>query len=150
MYELIQGIGGGLNGHVGKDSGGIERFTGGLGYGVKNELGGAILDFATMYDLILTNTWFKKKESHLIPFKSGTNVRQINFIISRKGDSRYCKDCKVISGQSVTTQHRLVVLDICIRRWSRRDIRKRNPWIKWWGLKREKQDVFTDKMIKFR
>ena len=41
-----------------------------------------------------------------------------------------------------------MILDICIRRWRRRDIRQRNPKIKWWGLKGEKQDVFKDKMIK--
>jgi hypothetical protein len=68
MDEIILGvpnkekifIGGDLNGHVGKDSGGFERVH---GYGVRNELGDTILDFATVYDLILTNTWFKKRES---------------------------------------------------------------------------------------
>ena len=73
---------------------------------------------------------FKKRESHLITFKSGTYVSQIGFIITRKVDSRCYKDCKEILGESVTTQHRLVVLDICIRRW-RRCIRQQNRKIKW-------------------
>ena len=30
--------------------------------GVRIESGDAILDFVTMYDLILTNIWFKKME----------------------------------------------------------------------------------------
>ena len=38
-------------------------------------------------------------------------------------DSRCCKDCKVISRERErereTTQHRVVVLDIYIRRWRR-------------------------------
>ena len=31
-----------------------------------------------------------------------------------KVDSRCCKVCKVILGENVATQHRVVVLDICI------------------------------------
>lgn len=50
-------IGGDLNGRVGKNSGGIQtsRVHGGHGYGVRNELRDAKLDFATTYDLILRN-----------------------------------------------------------------------------------------------
>ena len=88
----------------------------------------------TPHDLILSNTWFKKRESHLITFKSGTNVSLIDFILTRKVDSRCCKDCKMILGVSITTQHRVVVRAICIRRWIRRDIRQRNPRIMWWNL----------------
>ena len=39
-------------------------------------------------------------------------------------DSRCCKDCKVIPEESVTTQHRVVVLDICIKRWKEEILNK--------------------------
>lgn len=39
---------------------GFERVHGGQGYGVMNESRDSILDFAITYDLISTNTWFKK------------------------------------------------------------------------------------------
>ena len=100
-----------------------------------------------MHDLILTNTWFKIRESHLITLKNGIHVSQTDLILTRKVNSRCCIDCKVIPGESVTTQCRLDQLDICIRRWRRRDIRQRNSRITWWDLKGEKQDVFKDKMI---
>ena len=86
---------------------------------------------------MLTNTWFKRRESPLIALKSGTNFSQIDFILTPQVDSRCCKDCKVIPGESLTTQHRLVVLDICIKIWKRRNIRQRNSRIRWWGLKGE-------------
>ncbi len=54
----------------------------------------------------------------------------------------------MIPEESITTQHRLVVLDICISRRRKRCIRQRNPRIKWWGLKGKKQYVFKDKLIK--
>jgi len=51
-----------------KDSGGIfEDFFGGQGYGLRNESKDVIIDFfTTTYDLILMNTWFKKRDSHLM------------------------------------------------------------------------------------
>ena len=56
----------------------------------------------------------------------------------------------MILGESVTAQHRVVVLDIFIRRWKRRDIRQRDKETQ--GLRvavlRERQDVFKDKIIK--
>lgn len=79
-----------------------------------------ILDFTKTYDLILMNTWFKKRDSHLISFKSGTNISQIDFILTRKVDRRCCKDYKAIPGESITTQHWLAVPGIYIRRWKKK------------------------------
>lgn len=92
---------------------------GGQGYGVRNESRDAILDFTTIYDLILTNTWFNKRDSrlHLITFKSGTNTSNINFILDMLiVDVVICKDCKVILGESVTTRYRWAALYFCIRK----------------------------------
>lgn len=90
-------------------------FHGSQGYGINNEQGDIILDFATTYDLILAKTQFKKRESYSFLHKQ-TNINQIYLILTQKLDSRCCNDCKVIPIESVTTQHRVVVLDICIRR----------------------------------
>ena len=49
-------------------------------------IGGDLNIFVTMYNWILANTWFKKRESHLIIFKNGTIISQINFIM------RCCND----------------------------------------------------------
>ena len=97
-------------------------------YGIRNESRDAIVDFIldfTTYDLILTNAWFKKKDSLSITSKSERNISQTNYFLPQKVDSRYGKVCKETLGESVTTQHKLVVLDICIRRWKIRDISQR-------------------------
>lgn len=44
-----------------------------------------------------------------------------DFILTQKVDSE-CKDFKVILNASVTMQHKIVVLDICIRKWKRREM----------------------------
>jgi hypothetical protein len=54
-------IGGDLNGHVGTVRGGFDRVHGGFGYDEQNQEGEDILNFAIAYDLIVANTFFKKK-----------------------------------------------------------------------------------------
>ncbi|KAK6011204.1 hypothetical protein OSTOST_23722, partial [Ostertagia ostertagi] len=47
------------------------------GYGARNEDGCRILDFAEANDLVITNTFFKKRESHLVTYASG-NLKKSN------------------------------------------------------------------------
>ena len=108
-------ISGDFNGHVGRDNIGYERIHGGYGFGDRNEIGESILDFALAYDLVVANTWYKKSEEHLITFKSGANRSQIDYFLVRKGDRQLCKDCKVIPGESLTSQHRILVLDMRLK-----------------------------------
>ena len=55
-------------------------------------------------------------------------------------------DCKIILGESVLTQHRLLILDVRIRRF-RMIKRKLDPKIKWWRLKEDNQGVFVDQVV---
>ena len=103
-------IGGDRNGHVGTSHYGFDSVHRGLSFGKRNEPGNLILDFALSYDLILVNTWFRKIESHLITFRSGSSASEI--FLTRKVDRDCCMDCKVVLGESVVTQHRLLILDI--------------------------------------
>ena len=75
-------IGGDLNGPVGTSRYGFDSVHGGFGFGERNESGNSILDFALSYDLILANTWFRKRESHLITFRSGSSASQIDFFFN--------------------------------------------------------------------
>ncbi|KAM1491938.1 hypothetical protein ACFX10_023920 [Malus domestica] len=95
LGDLVQGIaqteklfiGGDLNGHVGRETAGnYGGFHGGHGFGERNEDGEDILDFAMTYDLFLANTFFKKREEHVITYKSGSSKTQIDFLLMRKGD----------------------------------------------------------------
>jgi hypothetical protein len=64
-------IGGDLNGHVGASNTGFEGVNGGFGYGIRNQEGEDVLSFTLAYDMIIANTLFKKRESHLVSFSSG-------------------------------------------------------------------------------
>jgi hypothetical protein len=73
------------------------------------------LNFALAYDLIVVNTLFRKRVSHLVTFSSGRHYSQIDFILVRREDSHACLDCKVIPAECVIPQHKLVVADFCFQ-----------------------------------
>ncbi|XP_074276968.1 uncharacterized protein LOC141600622 [Silene latifolia] len=139
-------IGGDLNGHVGTSRVGFENIHGGFGFGERNEAGSDIFDFALAYDLGIMNTWFEKRHSHLVTYRSGGNASQIDFLLVRNVWRKEYTDCKVIPGESAATQHRLVILDFR----GKRDLRKRKiigeARIKWWKLHGGNQQAFLDKV----
>ena len=68
------------NGHVGHAGTGYREVHGGMGYGrpEPDVEGERILEYALAFDLLLGNTCFKKRDSHLITYKSG-NIPHSNF-----------------------------------------------------------------------
>jgi hypothetical protein len=108
-------IGGDLNGHVSSTRVYFNGVHGGFGYGSRNQEGEGILNFALAYDLIVADTLFRKRVSHLVTFSSGQQCSQIDFIITRREDMYACLDCKVIPGECVVPQHKLVVADFHFR-----------------------------------
>jgi hypothetical protein len=104
-----------LNGHVGSTRVGFDGVHGGFGCGSRNQEGKGILNFALAYDLIVANTLFRKRVSHLVIFSSGQHCSQIDFILVRREDMHTCLDCKVIPGECVIPQHKLVVADFLFR-----------------------------------
>jgi hypothetical protein len=104
-------IGGDLNVHVGSTRVGFDGVHGGFRYESRNQEGESILNFSLAYDLIVANTLFRKRVSHLVIFSSGQYCSQINFIFTRREDNHACLDCKVILGEYVVPQHKFVVAD---------------------------------------
>ncbi|KAH1206129.1 Craniofacial development protein 2 [Glycine max] len=150
LQDIPQGekvfLGGDLNGHVGSVARGFEGVHGGFGLGEMNGEGKSILEFSEALDLSIANTWFKKRAEHLITYKSGGTGSQIDFFLIRKSDRKYCLNCKVIPGESLTTQHRVLVMDVRIRDRAKRRSPMVAPRIKWWHLKGEKQGIFQQKI----
>ena len=128
------------------DENGYREVHGGYGFGEINNEGKSILDFTMKYGLIITNTRFKKRDEHLITYKNVTLSTQIDYFLMRQEDPLRCRDCKVIPGECLTTQHRLLVLDVQVRNWKRKNHKKQNPRIRWWDLKGEKQLIFKKKL----
>ena len=54
------------NGHVGREAAGYESVRGGSGYGERNADGDRVLEFAVANDFVIGNTFFVKRDSHLI------------------------------------------------------------------------------------
>ena len=140
-------IGGDLNGHVGATNVGFERVHGGFGYGSRSQEGEDVLNFALAYDLLIANTVFKKRESHLVTFRSGQHSSQIDFILTRREDRRDCLDCKMIPGECVIPQHKLVVADFRLRVRVHRDKRAKIMGTKWWKLRGEAAQAFKERML---
>jgi hypothetical protein len=124
-------IGGDLNGHVCSTRVGFDGVHGCFKYGSRNQEGEGILNFALTYDLIVANTLFRKRVSHLVTFSSGQHCSQIDFILVRRDDRHACLDCKVILGECVVPQHKLVVADFRFRVRLQRSKRVQAPMTKW-------------------
>ncbi|GKA99692.1 craniofacial development protein 2 [Tanacetum coccineum] len=77
---------GNLNGHIEAATEGYAGVHGGFGYGVRNEEGRAILDFAIAHDLVAVNSYFKKRDHQLVTFQSGGRCTQIDYLLVRRGD----------------------------------------------------------------
>ena len=74
-------IAGDLNGHIGASREGFERWRGGNGYGQLHERGGqsVILQYAQMFDVAFCNTFYNKKDEHLITYRSGNKASVIDW-----------------------------------------------------------------------
>src|SRR5262249_47762436 len=97
---------------------------------------------------VIANTYFKKRDEHLITYKSGVHKSQIDYFLIRKVDRVLCKDCKVIPGESLTPQHRILVMDVSIHRWKKNSIGNCCSKIKWWNLKGKNREAFGNRLVK--
>ena len=93
------------------------------------------------------HTFFQKKMEHIITYKSGGRMSVIDSILTWRNNISKVKDCKVIPGESIATQHRILTTDICIQTTKRVNPRRRKQHIKWWRLKdRDEYRKFASKV----
>ncbi|KAK3508184.1 hypothetical protein QTP70_016007, partial [Hemibagrus guttatus] len=131
-------IGADFNGHVGEGNTGDEEVMGKFGVKERNLEGQMVVDFAKRMDMAVVNTYFQKREEHRVTYKSGGRRTQVDYILCRRGNLKEISDCKVVVGESVARQHRMVVcrmtLMVCKTKRSKIEIEKKT---KWWKLKKE-------------
>ncbi|XP_047252260.1 uncharacterized protein LOC124887121 [Capsicum annuum] len=58
----------------------------------------------------------------------------MDFLPLRKEDRALCKDCKVIPSENLSTQHRLLVMDVVINKGRKKSSVEARPRIKWGSL----------------
>ena len=95
------------------------------------------MDFAKRRELTMTNTYFVKKPAHRVTYTSGRRSSQVDYIMVRRRRIKEVVNTKVVVGESVAKQHRIVVSLIII--WTKwRKASKLVKRIKWWKLKDSK------------
>ncbi|KAK3519256.1 hypothetical protein QTP70_023102 [Hemibagrus guttatus] len=102
-------IGVDFNGHVGEGNRGDEEVMGKFGVKERNLEGQMVVDFTKRMDMAVVNTYFQKREEHRVTYKSGGRRTQVDYILCRRDNLKEISDCKVVVGESVATQHRMVV-----------------------------------------
>ena len=122
------------NGHVGAAACGYENVHGGHGYGERNTEGERILEFATANDLLVGNTRFIKRETHLITYQSGDLSTQVDYVLYRKSFRKEVTNVKVIPGEECASQHRLLVCDLRVQLSPQKE-RKFTPRLRTWKLR---------------
>ena len=71
----------------------------------------------------------------------------IDYVLIRCNNISQVKERKVIPGESIATQHRILTMDICIQTKKRVKPRRRKQQIKWWRLKdRDENRKFASKV----
>lgn len=71
-----------------------------------------ILDFSLVYDMLVVSTFFRKGLSRLVTFSSAKRSNQVIFFVTRRVDKHVVLDYKVILGECVILQHKLVVVNV--------------------------------------
>ncbi|KAK3553754.1 hypothetical protein QTP70_009191 [Hemibagrus guttatus] len=129
-------IGADFNGHVGEGNTGDEEVMGKFGVKERNLEGQMVVDFAKRMDMGVVNTYFQKREEHSVTYKSGGRRTQVDYILCRRGNLKEISDCKMVVGDIVARQHRMVVcrMTLMVCKKKRSEIEKKT---KCWKLKKE-------------
>ena len=123
------------NGHVGADAYGYRDVHGGHGFGERNVEGECVLEFALANGLLVGNTQFIKRKSHLITYHSGDNDTQIDYVLYPKSFCGMVTNVKVIPGEACASQHRLLVCDLRVNLRPPQQKRKFFPRLRIWKLR---------------
>ncbi|KAI5622211.1 hypothetical protein C0J50_18273 [Silurus asotus] len=135
-------IGADFNGHVGEGNREDEEVMGRYGFKERNVKGQIVVDFAKRMEMAVVNTYFKKKEDHRVTYKSGGRCTQVDYVLYRRCNLKEIGDCKVLAGDSVARQHRMVVCRMVLEAKKKKSSRVRTERrIRWWKLKEEECSV---------
>nr|XP_016472701.1 PREDICTED: craniofacial development protein 2-like [Nicotiana tabacum] len=140
-------IGGDFNGHIGASARGYDDVHGRFDFRDRNEGGNSLLDFVRAFYLVIANSNFPKREEHLVTFRNSIGKTQIDYLLGRKCDKGLCTDCKVIPSEYFTTLHRLLVMDLEMKRSRKKRTVYRQPKIKWGNLTKNKAQELGEKLL---
>uniref|UniRef100_A0A3B3BTI6 ribonuclease H n=1 Tax=Oryzias melastigma TaxID=30732 RepID=A0A3B3BTI6_ORYME len=142
-------IGADFNGHVGAGNRGDEEVMGRFGIQERNVEGQMVVDFAKKMEMAIVNTFFEKRQEHRVTYKSGGRSTQIDYILCRRCNLKEISDCKVVVGESVSRQHRMVVcrMTLVVKKM-KKERAKAEKRTNWWKLKKEDCCMTFKKQLK--
>ena len=126
---------GDTNGHVGRDRKGYERIHGGHSYGRVNEGGERMLEICEALDLAVCNTYFHKKEEHMVTYVSGDTKSTLDYILCRRSDVGMVTDIRTWQ-EEYGKQHKLVIGSVKCRIFKKKEATCQ-PRLKLWRLRDE-------------
>ena len=103
---------------------------------MRNNEGNWIVDFATVSQLTIANTFFKKRASRRSTYTSGEKNTQVDYILCWRTDLQNVQDCKVLPKEAVAKQHKLTVCKVEMEIKGRQK-RERFKRTRWWKLNEE-------------
>ena len=140
-------LGADLNGHIGEGLDGYGNHIGKFGVRVLNEEGEKILEFVPANNLDVTNTCIKKGESRKITYTSDDVNSQVDYVICRRSELKRVQDCKVLPGEAVAKQHKILICTATIKTVTKNKNEKIRK-IQWWKLnENEHRDRLVEKAV---
>ena len=100
---------GDFNRHIGASAAGYGEVHGGLAFGKRNADSERVLEFSVTNNLLVANSWFKKRSENLVTYQAGLYSTQIDCMLCRRRLLKYVTNVKVILGEECAFQHKLVV-----------------------------------------
>ena len=129
-------VAGDFNAHIGVVESRDEESIGRFGWGTRNREGRELVEMLRRNGLTVAGTFFQKKESHKITYRSGRHKTKLDLLAVRQQQLRRVKDCKALPGEYVTTQHKPVVFEVRMKKLKeKRTMGPKN--IKWWKCEDE-------------
>ena len=98
-------VAGDMNAHMGKIQN-SKGTVGKYGWGSRNREGQDLVEMLARDQLVVVNSFFQKRESHKITYRSGNNRTYIDLLLVRSCQRNKVRDCKVLAGDHITSQHK--------------------------------------------
>ena len=114
--EVMLCIAGDFNAHVGVVEPGEEESVGRYGWGARNKEGRALVELVARNGLAVASSFFQKRESHKITYRSGQHKTELDLVIVRKQQLWKIKDGKAVAGEHVTTQLKPVMFVVRVQK----------------------------------
>ena len=132
--ETLLCTAGDVNAHIGETEPGEVGNVGKYGWGTRNREGQALVELIARNGLAFVGSFFQKRESHTITYRSGHHNTELDVLLIRKEQLWKIKDGETIPGEHTTTQHNQVVFVVRMVRTKPNKIVGRKT-IKWWKCK---------------